>query len=83
MKDTSGLRRWLPVGLAAFLASCTSVASLAPEPSGGRYLDLMQELMAESARQSAQSRAGRAERAVDAVAVWRGGADGGTDEGSE
>ena len=80
MKDACRPRRWLPVGLAAFLASCTPVASLAPEPTEGRYLDLMQELMAEAARQSAES---RAEQAVEAVAAWRGGTDGGTDEPSE
>ena len=58
----------------ASLASCTvSVASLTPTRSEGEYLSLIQEVMAESAKQADEEDSQAADRAIQAVTVWRGG----------
>lgn len=69
-------RQLLLVGSATLLASCTvPVSKLAPSPPDGKYLSLVQEVMAESAvlSRSDKSDSKRAEKAVKAVTAWRGG----------
>ena len=64
------------LGGTVVLASCTvSVASLTTRPSQGEYLSLIQELMAESAQTKRDLRRQRADRAIEAVAVWQGAAE--------
>lgn len=75
------LRIGLVIGCCAGLASCTSVSSLAPTPLDGRYVAVLNEVMAESASLP-DAALPRAANAAAAVAEWRRSAAEDDDQGS-
>lgn len=67
------VRYLLVAGSAMWLASCTvPVSELAPDPLDGEHLTLVLDVMAASAKDTETSDPQRAEKAVNAVTVWRG-----------